>query len=69
MKAPASSQSSLRGAEGEAALEVPAEEIRMSCFFLPPYRAMFECFSVINMMQQYPFLFVNIDEYPDEKSS
>ena len=36
VKAPASSHSSLRGAEGEACLLVPAEEIRISCFFLPP---------------------------------
>ena len=32
VKAP-SSQISRRGAEGEACLEVPAEEMRMSCFF------------------------------------
>ena len=34
VKAPSSI--SFLGAEGEACLEVPAEEIRMSCFFLPP---------------------------------
>ena len=35
VKAP-SSQISRRGAEGEACLEVPAEEMRMSCLAFPP---------------------------------
>ena len=66
MKAPSSHISRL-GAEGEACLEVPVEEIRMSCFFFPPWSKKSERIEL--GLRTHPVLLVHEEEEPEDQEN
>ena len=70
VKAP-SSQISRRGAEGEACLEVPAEEMRMSCLAFPPCshdRGVTQS-QINSSYRPHPVLLVHQEEQPEDQQN